>query len=364
MIMTRAKSTESTLDRYLLDKLRGNEVTQYFDNIVYQSDGTVLVSNPVGYALIDKTNNMTMYYYLKDHLGNVRVVADQSGTVEQVNHYYPFGGLMGMSTGSSVQPYKYNGKELDRSNGLDLYDYGARWYDAALGRWVSPDPHAESYQATSPFAYCKNDPVNRIDPDGKDYVVIYDGNSWRVSAEYYTNAESYESAQNAVSLWNGLSGQFFLDGKPVVFDLQTVVVSNDNPKNKHPLNSAANIHENGNTYEITHGTEKLKDTNVNGTTKGGRQILVREECSDKETGAHEIGHSLGLTHSSNGLMTAASSDRNRSLRVSAKQVKTIIRNAVKGEVNSEYDSGEAGKGHFYNNSDDKDFTFKVSNSNE
>lgn len=82
MIMTRAKSTESTLDRYLLDKLRGNEVTQYFDNIVYQSDGTVLVSNPVGYALIDKTNNMTMHYYLKDHEGNVRVVADQSGTAE------------------------------------------------------------------------------------------------------------------------------------------------------------------------------------------------------------------------------------------------------------------------------------------
>ena len=113
-----------------------------------------------------------MHYYLKDHEGNVRVVADQSGTVEQVNHYYPFGGLMGMSTGSSVQPYKYNGKELDRSNGLDLYDYGARWYDAALGRWLSVDPHGENYQQTSPFAYCKNDPVNAIDPDGRKVVLV------------------------------------------------------------------------------------------------------------------------------------------------------------------------------------------------
>ncbi len=82
-----------------------------------------------------------MHYYLKDHEGNVRVVADQSGTVEQVNHYYAFGGLLGDSSGGDVQKYKYNGKELDRSNGLDLYDYGARWHDAALGRWLSMDPH-------------------------------------------------------------------------------------------------------------------------------------------------------------------------------------------------------------------------------
>ena len=145
MIMTRAKSTESTLDRYLLDKLRGNEVTQYFDNIVYQSDGTVLVSNPVGYALIDKTNNMTMHYYLKDHEGNVRVVADQSGTAEQVNHYYAFGGLLGDSSGGDVQKYKYNGKELDRFLNWDMLDYGARWYDSKLQCWSTVDPLAEKY---------------------------------------------------------------------------------------------------------------------------------------------------------------------------------------------------------------------------
>ena len=44
-------------------------------------------------------------------------------------NYYPYGGLMGESTGSDAQPYKYNGKELDRHSGLDWYDYGARWYD-------------------------------------------------------------------------------------------------------------------------------------------------------------------------------------------------------------------------------------------
>ena len=108
-----------------------------------------------------------------DHLGNNRVVANANGTVEQVNHYYPYGGLTGESTGGSVQPYKYNGKELERMNGLDLYDYGARWMDAALGRFTTIDPMCEKYYDISPYAYCAGNPVNLVDPDGRfigDYL--------------------------------------------------------------------------------------------------------------------------------------------------------------------------------------------------
>ena len=53
------------------------------------------------------------------------------------SYYYPYGGLMGESTGSDAQPYKYNGKELDRHSGLDWYDYGARWYNGIS--WMTPD---------------------------------------------------------------------------------------------------------------------------------------------------------------------------------------------------------------------------------
>ena len=69
-------------------------------------------------------------FYLRDHLGNIRVVFDQTGAVEQVTHYYPFGGVMRESTNPSLQPYKYGGKELDRTSGLDAYDFGARMYFA------------------------------------------------------------------------------------------------------------------------------------------------------------------------------------------------------------------------------------------
>ena len=50
----------------------------------------------------------------------------KTGTVEQVNHYYPYGGLFGESTGGDAQRYKYNGKEFDRTHGLDWLDY--QWY--------------------------------------------------------------------------------------------------------------------------------------------------------------------------------------------------------------------------------------------
>ena len=106
------------------------------------------------------------HYYLKDHLGNNRVVCSASGAVEQVNHYYPFGGLFGESTGGDTQRYKYNGKELDRMHGLDWYDYGARHMDGM--RFTTIDPLAEKYYNISPYAYCTNNPIINIDPNGKE----------------------------------------------------------------------------------------------------------------------------------------------------------------------------------------------------
>jgi RHS repeat-associated protein len=106
----------------------------------------------------------TYYYYLKDHQGNNRVVINSAGVVQETNHYYPFGGVF---ASTNVQPYKYNGKELDTKKGLNWYDYGARHYDATLGRWFVVDPLAEKMSAWSLYAYCFNNPIKLIDKDGK-----------------------------------------------------------------------------------------------------------------------------------------------------------------------------------------------------
>jgi RHS repeat-associated protein len=68
----------------------------------------------------------------------------------------------------SLQPYKYNGKEFIEMHGYDTYDYGARGYYAAMGRFTTVDPLAEKYYSISPYSYCGGNPVNRIDPDGMD----------------------------------------------------------------------------------------------------------------------------------------------------------------------------------------------------
>ena len=140
----------------------GNLVpTVYCCNVVYENGVAKLLLTEEGYVTL---SDKKYHYYLQDHQGNNRVVLSSSGAVEEANHYYPFGGVFASS--GNVQPYKYNGKEYDGKKGLNLYDYGARMYDAALGRFMTVDPSAENYFNTSLYAYCGNNPINRIDLDG------------------------------------------------------------------------------------------------------------------------------------------------------------------------------------------------------
>lgn len=140
--------------------------TDYCGNVVYENGVQKLLLTEEGYVTLSDNK---YHYYLKDHQGNHRVVINQSGTVEETNHYYPFGGVFAST--SNTQPYKYNGKEYDSKKGLNWYDYGARHYDAALGRCHTNDRFAEKYYSMSPYQYGANNPVNNIDVNGDTIVV-------------------------------------------------------------------------------------------------------------------------------------------------------------------------------------------------
>ena len=140
--------------------------TDYCDNVIYKDGALERILTDEGYITIAANNTPAYHYYLHDHLGSVRVVLNSSGTVEETTHYYPYGALFPQTPS---QPYKFCGKELDRMHGLDWYDSQARMYDPVLNRWHTQDSKTENFYSWSPYAYCMGNPVNYVDPDGKDY---------------------------------------------------------------------------------------------------------------------------------------------------------------------------------------------------
>jgi RHS repeat-associated protein len=128
--------------------------------------------------------------------------------VTQVADYYPFGMQIKQTSTDVTNPlankYLYNGKELQTELGLDWYDYGARMYDAALGRWHVPDANTENYYSWSPYNYAVNNPMNVIDPDGNDiYILIWyseDGETGHagVAIDNYKTVEKKDENGNTI----------------------------------------------------------------------------------------------------------------------------------------------------------------------
>jgi RHS repeat-associated protein len=162
------------------------------------------VHNPEGFATNATTTNGPIYsYYRKDHLGNNREVwrasytwgstAHPAATVQRTQYYpsgLPWKYNIGDNPGS--QPYKYGGKKFVEMHGLDEYDSDARWYYPAIMRTTTPDPLAEKYYDISPYAWCGNNPVKFVDPDGRFVLpaipIIIEGViyvSTAIAAAYY-----------------------------------------------------------------------------------------------------------------------------------------------------------------------------------
>ena len=109
-----------------------------------------------------------LQYFTTDHLGSIRVVTGGSGNVVFSSGYTPYG--TGTNTaGSAMNEFRFSGKEVQPQAGL--LDFGARFYDPRSASWLSPDPLAEKYYPVSPYAYCANDPLDLVDPEGEDLIV-------------------------------------------------------------------------------------------------------------------------------------------------------------------------------------------------
>jgi RHS repeat-associated protein len=148
-------------------------VKDYSSGYVYTNEALDYFRSENG--RIRKTaSGYTPEYHLTDHLGNVRVAFEPNGsgglTRTQEQHYYPFGmELQGLSyDGGLDNEYRYNGKEHEKEHELHWYHYGARYYDPQLGRWHAVDPQSTKMPRHGPYAYCLNNPIDLVDPSGKE----------------------------------------------------------------------------------------------------------------------------------------------------------------------------------------------------
>ena len=161
----------------------------YVDGLMIRNGSPLLWQFDGGYVDLDANGTATCWnYYITDHLGSTRMVVSSNDSIRETINYYPFGSEMRMAapsqmTGGTSHPFRFTGKELDKLNGLNLYDFGARWYDVAgVPMWTSVDPLAEKYYNVTPYSYCAGDPVNKFDPDGRVIVIEYKASN----SKYYS----------------------------------------------------------------------------------------------------------------------------------------------------------------------------------
>ena len=280
--------------------------TDYCGNVIYENGVRKYLLTDEGYVALNESNKY--YYYLKDHQGNNRVVIASDGTVEETNHYYPFGGLFANS--SSVQPYKYNGKEYDDAKGLNWYDYGARMYDPVLGRFTTQDRFAEKYPAMSLYQYGANNPICNIDINGDSiwFTPQYHNNQLEKLTMHVTgkvlndspNNVNMDFATSSISKAIGRTYQGDMDGITFETDVQLSVAESMNDvadsdhlfvltdKIIHPLRKTV--------YGVSNymgGKVAFIDADY---FTGLYDRLLGSRNYGSFTAAHEFGHLLNLNH--------------------------------------------------------------------
>jgi RHS repeat-associated protein len=201
---------DNGITQYVQDYVGGIEYRNSVLESIFHSEGRITSIDGV----------MKYEYALKDHLGNTRIMfSDKNGDgivqqsllpnsttneITQENHYYAFGMNMESvwvnNTNVVDNRYQYNGKELNEDFGLNWNDYGARFYDATLGRWNAVDPMAEKYYAFSSYVYVLNNPINLIDPNG-----MY---SEDPKLDSRTDKDKEQSLRNTVSMLRSLENDY------------------------------------------------------------------------------------------------------------------------------------------------------------
>ncbi len=294
----------------------------------YQYQNTVLQFFPTAEGYVKNTpvsgaNSYSYVFNYTDHLGNTRLSYTKDTTtgslkILEENNYYPFGLKHNSYNVDNFQPdykYKYNGKELQDELGLNFYDYGARNYDPAVGRWVNIDPLINDIDFTfnpnvsdsndaelafamqttlsngggiyntdnlNPYSYGYNDPVRFDDPDGRCPICIVA--AFLLYAEFANaptgNAKTDSRNYNASKGNKALVSNAIL-GTTVAYKVISSIASSSKSKAVEKVKTKAETLKenasNGKKFE----QKVVKDLKEKGHENVQEQVTVRPNGGDK-----------------------------------------------------------------------------------
>jgi len=282
--------------------------TKYAGNFIYEKIGTAVdvlkfFSQPEGYVEPDGSAYNYIYQY-KDHLGNIRLsykdislTSTPSLQIVEENNYYPFG-LKHKGYNSNINgthhKYMFGGKELSEELGLNTYDFGARNYDAALGRWMNSDPLAEMYFENSNYTYVLNNPMFFKDPNGEKVWIYYENEDGKQQRAEYRNNNFYSKSGDKI---NVKGNEFLKNSLKSLNDMNSTEIGNvvlgDLIKSKNNFDiKNKTTHE-----EATAGFYANKDSKGNYTGGG---TLALGNSQDLNTVAHESFHAYQYENGTGG----------------------------------------------------------------
>jgi RHS repeat-associated protein len=289
-------------------------------------------------------------YQYKDHLGDVRLSYDKNLIIQEENNYYAFGlkqyGYNNINNSSNAGlKYKYNGKEFQDEMGINLYDYGWRNYDPALGRWMSIDNMSEKYLSTSPYHYAGNNPVVYLDIDGNEFTPIAEEWIRRIISNINTrrtsNNQAIEKANQRIA-----SGRFGWFQSEKSLNKKIERLKNENTELTTTTNEIETLRDSDQVYDVvsdSNGTERDQIGNsstINQTTynsDNNRVQLTISSGTDLGLFSHELKHmyqfetgqtTLGLTKNKGSLTL---SDNNLLFYDLSDEVEAYKRGALFGQ---------------------------------
>ncbi len=331
--------------------------TDYMDGFQYTNGKLDFFPHAEGYAkaILSGLGGGTSYTFkyvfsYTDHLGNIRVKYAQNPAngnqieILEEDHYYPYGlkhnGYNGNHTTWDVTPggqitltpvnpflgdtYKYgfNGKEYQPELGLNGYDFGARNYDPALGRWMNMDPLAEKYYSNSSYLYAGNVPTRFVDYDGRDFGISFENGVITITQNWYNDGgeKSKNFLNEAIDYLMGISGDYALqteDGEtiPIAFAISVSDEKGETVDDGFLMTDTNQIRarrDDLSNYLSEGGMELRNAYRANGLAReGGDDTKFCGDCTlyneppnkyDADGGVvtHEIFHTLGISHSAIG----------------------------------------------------------------